>query len=78
MNRLEQRVRRLEDGKRNRRLAVIVIDIGDTKEDARARHFAEHPEDRDDRNILYVEIMDPTRNLVRKDHGSNTDAEAAK
>ena len=60
MNRLAQRVRRLEDGKGNRRQAVIVIDIGDTKEDARARFFAEHPEDRDDSNILYVELVDPT------------------
>ena len=60
MNRLEQRVRRLEDGKGNRGLAVIVIDIGDTEEDARARYFAEHPEDRDAINILYVHILDPT------------------
>ena len=60
MNRLAQRVQRLEDGKGNRRLAVIVIDIGDTEEDARARYVAEHPEYRDDSNILYVQLVDPT------------------
>ena len=65
MNRLEQRVQRLEGGKGNRRQAVIVIDYltGETEEDARARFFAEHPEYPDDSNILYVQIVDPTRGL---------------
>jgi hypothetical protein len=63
MSRLEQRIRRLEDDKGNRRRAVIVIEVDETEEAARARHFAEHPEDRDARNILYVKLEDPTRNV---------------
>ena len=60
MNRLARRVRRLEDGKGNRRRALIVVDIGESEEDARARYIAEHPEDPDGSNILIVKIVDPT------------------
>ena len=60
MSRLEQRVRRLEMGKRGGRLGVIVVEVDETVEAAKARHFAKHPEDRDAGDILIVQLVDPT------------------
>ena len=60
MSRLEQRVRWLEKGKGGRRLVMIVVKVSETEEDAKARHFAKHPEDRDAGDILIVQIVDPT------------------
>ena len=60
MSRLESRVDRLEDNTGERRKAVIVIEVGETVEEATERHFAEHPKDRGARDPMFVQLVDPT------------------
>jgi uncharacterized membrane protein YgcG len=60
MSRLRQRVQRLENSKTNRCTAVIVTEVGETVEEAKVRHFDEHPEERDASNVLLVQLVDPT------------------
>ena len=61
MNRLQQRVDRLETGKVAKRgPEVLLVDNGDTVEAAKARYIAKHPENPDLTDIIIVEIIDPT------------------
>ena len=61
MSRLEQRVGRLENNTGKRRMPVVVVEVDETVEAAKERHFAEHPEDRDARDPLIVRLVDPTK-----------------
>ncbi len=62
MNRLLNRVERLEDSKGGkRRLVCLYVGDGETEEEAKVRHFAQHPDDRKTSDILIVQYVDPTR-----------------
>ncbi len=64
MNRLLNRVERLEDSKGGkRRLVCLYVGDGETEEEAKVRHFAQHPEDRDARVFLIVQDRDPTQGI---------------
>ncbi len=41
-------------------MAVIVVDVGETDDDAMERHFTEHPEDEGASDRLIVQLVDPT------------------
>ncbi len=60
MSRLRNRVERLEMSGGNRRKAVIVVDVGETDDEAMERHFTEHPEDESASDRLIVQLVDPT------------------
>ncbi len=62
MNRLLNRVERLEEIKGGKR-GVVCLYVGDeeTAEEVKERHLAEHPEDRKGRTFVIVEYRDPTR-----------------
>ncbi len=58
-------------------MPVVVIEMNETEEAARKRHFAEHPEDRDAGKSLIVQLVDPTENVTSVDyHTSFTAMEA--
>ncbi len=41
-------------------MAVIVVDVGETVDEAMERHFTEHPEDEGASDRLIVQLVDPT------------------
>lgn len=58
-------------------MSVVVIEVDETEETARKRHFAQHPEGRDAGNRLVVQLMDPTGHTMSGDqHVSLTPIEA--
>ncbi len=58
-------------------MAVVVIEMNETEEAAKERHFAEHPEDRNASNSLIVQLVDPTGHVMNGDqHISLTPIEA--
>ncbi len=58
-------------------MAVVIVEINETEEAAKERHFAEHPEDRDASNSLIVQLVDPTGHVMNGDqHISLTPIEA--
>ncbi len=48
-------------------MPVVIVEINETEEAAKERHFAEHPEDRDASNSLIVQLVDPTENVMNGD-----------
>ena len=54
MGNLKGRVERLEGGRKGRGFAIIIVNPGETTEEALQRHLAEHPENEkaEDRIIL--------------------------
>ncbi len=64
MNRLLNRVKRLEESKGgNRGVVCITIDEGESVDEAKERHFVKHPEDREGRIFLIVAGRDPTQGI---------------
>ena len=58
-------------------MSVVIVEMNETEEAAKERHFAEHPEDRDASNSLIVQLVDPTENTTSVDyHTSFTAMEA--
>ena len=58
-------------------MSVVVVEMNETQEAAKERHFAEHPEDRAASNSLIVQLVDPTENTTSGDqHVSLTPIEA--
>ncbi len=49
-------------------MSVVVVEMNETEEAAKERHFAEHPEDSDACNSLIVKLVDPTENTTSGDH----------
>ncbi len=49
-------------------MPVVVVEMNETEEAAKERHFAEHPEDRDTSNSLIVQLVDPTENVTSVDY----------
>ncbi len=60
MSTIGKRIERLEMSGGNRRKAVIVVDVGETDDEAMERHFTEHPEDEGASDRLIVQLVDPT------------------
>ncbi len=58
-------------------MPVVIVEINETEEAAKERHFAEHPEDRDTSHPLIVQLVDPTGHVMNGDqHISLTPIEA--
>ncbi len=58
MNSLERRLNRLEEQSQvSPDRAIIVIQLNETREQAEARHYAEHPEDRHAARKLLIQVV---------------------
>ena len=61
---IKKRLERLEGG-RQRGITIILVKPGETKEQAKQRHLAEHPEDKDAKVVILIRSPSPKDSPAR-------------